>query len=155
MFGHFYKQSKKKSPAWTMFIISSSLFMEETIYSLLSVPVYWELLLCTFARTYNKYAHVQVDSGGARLGMRRMVMWSCSDTQQFTYRSLSIGSSHSSLSHRHPSGGWQLFLLTQCQAGAEWEGPSAAGRVHSSGKYCQSLAKTPMGCFCLFVCLSC
>lgn len=114
-------------------------------------PVYWESLIYTFACTFNKYAHVQVDSGGTRLRIKATAMWSCGDAHHFTYRSLAIGSSHSSLSRRHPSGGRQLLLLTQSQAGAEWEWPPAPGRVHTSGKYCQSFRKG--GLVSWFVCL--
>lgn len=53
--------------------ISSSSFMEDAIHTVLSIParppVYWELLVCTFACAphSHKYTHVRVDGGGTRL----------------------------------------------------------------------------------------
>lgn len=112
------------------------------------MPVHWEPPVCMFAcaRTCNKYAQEHVD-GGSGLYIKGTLMWSCSDTHHSTYRSLSIGSSHSSLSRRHSSGGRQLVLLTQWRAGARWEWPLQQG-------FCQSLEQTAVGYFCLFVCLS-
>lgn len=59
MFGHSDKQSQKKNyPAQTVFTISCSLFMEDAIYTVLSIPVYWDPHICTYACTCNKYACV-------------------------------------------------------------------------------------------------
>lgn len=110
-----------------------------------------------YACTYNKYAHVRVDSGGTRLYIEGVLTWSCGDTHHSPYRSLSIGSAHSSLSRSHPSGGRQLLLLTQCQVGvASCSTPSSQFRKIRSecGKDAHGLFLTVCLCVCLLLLVS-